>query len=248
MEGVKDRSVISCRKRGERMKDLIMIVEDEKKIASALQYAFNKEGYDTICVYRGDQAIRTFSDRAPSVVLLDLMLPGQSGMEVLRHLRGISNVGIICLTAKNELVDKVVGLELGADDYITKPFDIREVITRVKVLIRRLDEQQEDSGSQVTPYKDMVIYTSQHRVKVFDRIIQLTPKEYDLLLLLCENKEEVYSRESLLDGIWGLEYTGGTRTVDIHIQRIRKKLPPPYDCIIQTVYGVGYYAMGGYEL
>lgn len=230
------------------MQELIMIIEDERKIAGALEYALKREGYKTVCVYRGDLVMEAIHKEQPAVILLDRMLPGRSGEEILRDIREILGIGVIYVTAKDDMVDKVVGLELGADDYITKPFDIREVLVRVKVLLRRLKANEPVSSQMSTHYGGIDIYTMQRRITVEGTSLELTPKEYDLFVKLCCNKEIVYTRESLLELIWGSDYTGGTRTVDLHIQRIRKKLPSPYDRVLQTVYGVGYYAIGGQQI
>lgn len=161
----------------------------------------------------------------------------------MQEIRKKEELGIILLTAKNDIVDKVLGLELGADDYITKPFDIRELGARVKSLLRRLQKKRNEEITQIK-IKDLIVISKQRRVLLNEDTLDLTPKEFDLLFLLLSNMERVYTRNELLDLIWGMEYIGGTRTVDIHIQRLRKKLGKPYQDIIQTVYGIGYKSVG----
>jgi len=175
---------------------------------------------------------------------MDVMMPKMNGFEVLKKLDNREDLGIVMLTAKNDIVDKVLGLELGADDYITKPFDIREIMARVKSLLRRLNKNSNESKNGDLQIKDLKVRLKQRKVIIKDEELELTPKEFDLLVLLLSSLDRVYTRDELLDLIWGMEYFGGTRTVDIHIQRLRKKLGRPYENIIQTVYRVGYKAIG----
>lgn len=223
------------------MNEKILIVDDEKNITDVLSYALKKEEYIVEKAYDGQEAINKIESFKPQVVLLDLMLPVLNGYDVCRMIQN-KNIGIIMLTAKNDIVDKILGLELGADDYLTKPFDVREVSARVKSLIRRINNNTEES----TKEEDSIVINNfkidkeKRIVSINDEIIEFTAIEFDLLYYLLLNKNRVYSRNQLLDIIWGIEYVGTTRTVDTHIQRIRKKLGQDYENLIQTVHGVGY--------
>ncbi|QZY54524.1 response regulator transcription factor [Crassaminicella profunda] len=226
------------------MKEKILVVDDEKSIADLIAYAFTREGYSVETAYNGEEALNTIKNFNPHIVIIDVMMPKMNGFEVCRKLDNRENLGIVMLTAKNDIVDKVLGLELGADDYITKPFDIREVIARVKSLLRRLNKNTNESEDTHIQIKDLKVMLKQRKVLIKEKELEFTPKEFDLLVLLLSNLDRVYTRDELLDLIWGMEYIGGTRTVDIHIQRLRKKLDKPYENIIQTVYRVGYKAIG----
>lgn len=226
------------------MDEKVLVVDDEKSIADVIAYAFKREGYSVEVAYDGEQALNKIEIFKPHVVILDVMMPKMNGFEVCRKLDNRENLGIVMLTAKNDIVDKVLGLELGADDYIVKPFDIREILARVKSLIRRLNKNTNEPESEEIKIKDLRVILNQRKVLINEQELEFTPKEFDLIALLLSNINRVYTREELLDLIWGMEYFGGTRTVDIHIQRIRKKLQDPYQDIIQTVYRVGYKAIG----
>lgn len=226
------------------MKAKILIVDDEMSIANLIAYAFEREGYLTETAYDGEEALNKIEIFNPNLLIIDAMMPKIDGFEVCKRLLNVDNLGIIMLTAKNDIVDKVLGLELGADDYITKPFDIREIIARSKSLLRRLNKSCSESESVDIQIKDLKIMLKQRKVIIKGEILELTPKEFDLIYLLLSNIDRVYTREELLDLIWGIEYIGGTRTVDIHVQRLRKKLGKTYEDIIQTVYRVGYKAIG----
>lgn len=225
------------------MEERILIVDDERSIADLIAYAFEKEGYMVDTAYEGEEALAKVQSFSPDVLIIDVMMPKMDGFEVCRRLNNIKGLGILMLTAKNDMSDKISGLEV-ADDYITKPFDIRELIARTKSLLRRLGGGLSEKEEFDIVAGDLKVKVVQRKVLVRDRELDLTPKEFDLLVLLFSNMERVYTREQLLDLIWGMEYFGGTRTVDIHIQRIRKKLEHPYDGILQTVYRVGYKAVG----
>jgi len=231
-------------KDGANMEGKVLVVDDEKSITDAIAYAFKREGYIVEVAYDGEEALNKIVTFKPHVVILDVMMPKMNGFEVCRKLDNRDDLGIVMLTAKNDIVDKVLGLELGADDYIVKPFDIREILARVKSLIRRLNKNNNESEPEDIKIKDLRVILNQRKVIIKGQELELTPKEFDLLVLLLSNLNRVYTREKLLDLIWGMEYFGGTRTVDIHIQRIRKKLHEPYQDIIQTVYRVGYKAIG----
>lgn len=227
------------------MQEKILVIEDEKKIADAIVYALKKEGYRVEVVYRGDEALKVVADFHPNAIILDVMLPGMDGYDILKKLPDNDKIGIIMVTAKEDIVDKVLGLELGADDYITKPFDMRELLARLKSLLRRMDKSVSKEDDEEVSLGELVLNRSKRTAYVGDNRLDLTPKEFDILGLMISHPGRVYTREQLLDLIWGLEYFGDTRTVDIHIQRVRKKLGEDMADIIQTVYGVGYKALGG---
>ncbi|MFC4304842.1 response regulator transcription factor [Cohnella boryungensis] len=220
----------------------ILVADDEPGIANPISYAFRKEGYEVETVYDGQAALDTALSFRPHVMILDVMMPKLTGYEVCRKLDNRTDMGIILLTVKNDIVDKIVGLELGADDYMTKPFDLRELIARVKALLRRLEKKEPEAETIVAGA--LTVYVKLRTVKVQDEAVELTPKEFDLLALLLSHPERVYTRDELLDTVWGLEYAAGTRTVDIHMQRLRKKLGDTGQALLQTVFGVGYKAAG----
>ena len=226
------------------MNKKILVIDDEKSIADAIVYVLKREGFFVEAAYDGEEALRKFDSIKPDAIILDVMLPGIDGYGILRKLENKGNVGIIMLTAKEDIVNKVLGLELGADDYITKPFDMRELLARIKSLLRRMENKVEEEEKNEIILRGLQINLKQRKVVAGDNILDLTPKEFDLLALLVSKPERVYSREQLLDLIWGMEYIGGTRTVDIHIQRLRKKLGSSFSNILQTVHGVGYKALG----
>ncbi len=220
----------------------ILIADDEPGIANPISYAFRKEGYEVETVYDGQAALDKALSFQPHVMVLDVMMPKMTGYEVCRKLDNRSNMGIILLTVKNDIVDKIVGLEMGADDYMTKPFDLRELIARVKALLRRLEKKEPETESlELGP---LTVHLQLRTVLVEGSPVELTPKEFDLLVLLLSHPERVYTRDELLDAVWGMEYAAGTRTVDIHMQRLRKKLGDSGQRMLLTVFGVGYKAVG----
>lgn len=223
----------------------VMIIEDEVKIADAIAYALKREGFSVEAVHNGTDALDKISAFSPEVVILDVMLPGLDGYEILKKLKNEKPFGVIMLTAKEDIVDKVLGLELGADDYMTKPFDMRELMARVKSLLRRIQSIGTSPEQDNVRLGGIQLQLSKRSASAGNQFLDLTPKEYDLLALLVSNPDRVYSREQLLDLVWGMEYIGGTRTVDIHIQRLRKKLGQDYSETIQTLHGIGYKAIGG---
>jgi two-component system, OmpR family, alkaline phosphatase synthesis response regulator PhoP len=230
------------------MNEKIMVIEDEKNIADAIAFALKKEGYTAKVVYHGGEALKSLLEFSPDAIILDVMLPGMDGYDILKKIPESNRIGVIMLTAKEDIVHKILGLELGADDYITKPFDMRELLARLKSLLRRMQSAAGEMQAEDTvSLGGIVLYPQQRTAFVGDRQLDLTPKEYDLLTLLLSKPDRVYSREQLLDLVWGMEYVGGTRTVDIHVQRVRKKLGENYMEIIQTVHGIGYKALGGYS-
>jgi DNA-binding response OmpR family regulator len=224
------------------MNKRILVADDEPGIANPISYAFRREGYEVVTVYDGQAALDTALSFKPHVIVLDVMMPKLTGYEVCRKLDNRANMGIILLTVKNDIVDKIVGLEMGADDYMTKPFDMRELIARVKALLRRLEQKTPDV--EMLTWGSLVVHLKLRSVLVDSLPVELTPKEFDLLALLLSNPERVYTRDDLLDAVWGMEYAAGTRTVDIHMQRLRKKLGETGQRLLQTVFGVGYKAVG----
>lgn len=228
------------------MNEKILVVEDEKSISDAIAYALKREGYYVEVAHQGTAAIAITAEFRPDAVILDVMLPGMGGFDVLKKLPDRSGMGVIMLTAKDDIVDKVLGLELGADDYMTKPFDMRELLARLKSLLRRMQTVTEESKDpDEIEWCGVVLHAGKRNAIADGKRLDLTPKEFDLLVLLASSPGRVYTREQLLDRVWGMDYLGGTRTVDIHIQRVRKKLGPDLGEGIQTVYGVGYKAAEG---
>ncbi len=216
----------------------ILIIEDEESIVDILAYALRKEGFSVLSASTGKAAIARFQGSEIDLVILDLMLPDTTGFELCKKIMAISNVPILMLTARDDIVDKVLGLEIGADDYMTKPFDIREVIARVKALLRR---QPKALYSYLAINESIKIDPRSHSVFKNDETVILKPKEYELLLLFVQHKNRVFTREEILDTVWAIDFEGGLRTVDVHVQRIRKKLDPS---IIETVFGTGYKMKG----
>jgi DNA-binding response OmpR family regulator len=229
------------------MEERILVVDDESSIASAIAYGLNKEGYKVETAYDGQEALEKVKLFQPQILILDVMMPKLNGFDVLKRLGNRKGMGVVMLTAKNEIFDKILGLELGADDYITKPFDMRELMARVKSLIRRLEAVNSSFDNEEIQIGKLSIMLLQRKVLLEDLVLDFTPKEFDLLVLLLSNPERVYTRDDLLDKIWGIDYVGGTRTVDIHVQRIRKKLGATYQDIVQTMHGVGYKSVGGFD-
>ncbi|MCL2564918.1 MAG: response regulator transcription factor [Defluviitaleaceae bacterium] len=220
-------------------KTKILVIDDDRHIAELISLYLNKEGYDTKEVYSGGKAVSEFSFYSPSLVLLDLMLPEMDGYEVCREIRKISSVPIIMLTAKGETFDKVLGLELGADDYMVKPFDPKELIARIKAVLRRYEKRDTERAKQIV-YPNLTINQSTHIVTYHGNPIELPPKEFELLYFLALHPNQVFTREQLLDKIWDYEYMGDTRTVDVHIKRLREKMPNEDNWSIKTIWGVGY--------
>ncbi|MBW4840818.1 MAG: response regulator transcription factor [Paenibacillaceae bacterium] len=221
----------------------VLVVDDEASISGAVSYALRREGYTVETAADGEEALGRVDSFRPEVMVLDVMMPKLSGYEVCRRLEvRPQRPAILLLTVKNDIVDKVLGLELGADDYMTKPFDMRELVARVKALSRRgLRTSPEITGEEREPVRlgGLTINLLNRTVHAGDAWIDLTPKEFDLLALLAEHPGRVYSREALLEQVWDMDFAGGTRTVDMHVQRLRKKLGQWSD-VIQTVYGIGY--------
>ncbi|GAB6991941.1 response regulator transcription factor [Paenibacillus pini] len=224
----------------------ILVVDDEVSIASAVAYALRREGYTVETAKDGEEALERVETFDPDVMVLDVMMPRKNGYEVCRTLAERKRPAILLLTVKNDIVDKVLGLELGADDYMTKPFDIRELTARVKALARRSGKEisaPASLDSDVFHLAGLTVEMFSRTARIGDQTLDLTPKEFDLLALLTRNPERVYSREALLAQVWDMDFAGGTRTVDIHVQRLRKKLGD-LQGFIQTVYGIGYKSTG----
>ena len=219
---------------------LILICDDQQIIHETLVAYLSNEGFDCVSAYDGEQAIGMFNSRKPDLIILDIMMPKKNGMDVCREIRQVSHVPIIMLTAKSEEIDRVLGLELGADDYIVKPFSAREVVARVKAVLRRFS-QQEEEPSQVIRYGGLEININNYDVRLDGERLPLTPKEVEIFQLLASHPGKVYSREKILSLVWGYDYFGDTRAVDTQIKRIRQKLPQEdIGWAIKTVYGVGY--------
>ena len=221
----------------------ILIVDDEPMIVKGLKYSLEQDGYETDSAFDGEEAVSKFFSGKYDLVLLDVMLPGIGGIEVCQRLREKSDVPIIMLTAKGEDMDKILGLEYGADDYMTKPFNILEVKARIKTIFRRTAMMMRESDAKVLRVRDMVINLNNRSVVIGDKDVNLTAKEFDLLQLFVSNRGKVFSRESLLETIWKYDYLGDLRTVDVHIRRLREKVEknPAQPEFICTKWGVGYY-------
>lgn len=219
----------------------ILIVDDDKSICDLLKKHLEKEGYNIIVSDNGDEALVKIQALKPDMVLLDVMLPGTDGWQVCREIRQNNTMPIIFITAKSEIFDKLLGFELGADDYITKPFDVREVVARVKAVASRSCREKTKFVSKEISFENIHINLSEYRVKINGRQIEMPPKELELLYFMASNANRVYTRDQLLDEVWGFDYYGDSRTVDVHIKRLRKKLENVSDkWKLTTVWGVGY--------
>lgn len=228
-------------------KQRILIVDDDENIAELISLYLMKECYETYIVNDGEEALKIFPEFKPNLILLDLMLPGIDGYQVCRELRATSQVPIIMLSAKGEIFDKVLGLELGADDYMIKPFDSKELVARVKAVLRRYQLPAQMPASSVTEqhgnfveYPDLIVNLTNYSVIYNGHSIELPPKELELLYFLASSPNQVFTREQLLDHIWGYEYIGDTRTVDVHIKRLREKIKGNDKWALTTVWGIGY--------
>ena len=226
------------------VKQKILIVDDDNNIAELISLYLTKECYDTKIVNDGEQALIAFEHYKPNKLLLDLMLPGIDGYQVCREIRAKSDVPIIMLSAKGEVFDKVLGLELGADDYILKPFDSKELVARVKAVLRRFQPAKPEAYASVdikcVEYPGLIVNLSNYSVTYDGQQIDMPPKELELLYFLASSPNQVFTREQLLDNIWGYEYVGDTRTVDVHVKRLREKIKDKPTWRIATVWGIGY--------
>ena len=224
----------------------VLLVEDEESIADALTVGLTREGFDVEWVADGVSAIEAFERKTPNLVLLDVMLPNMSGLDVCRLIRLKSEVPVIMVTAKTEEVDAVVALELGADDYVTKPYQFRELVARVRAILRRAEARNQDKAIENVPSRlkagDLVIDQDRHEVLLNDQLIALPLKEYELLLQLVANAGRALSRDDLIDAVWGTDYVGDTKTLDVHIRRIRSRIEddPQRPLRVITIRGVGY--------
>ena len=224
-------------------KQKILIVDDDANIAELISLYLTKECYDTRMVQDGEEALAMYEQYQPNLILLDLMLPGIDGYQVCREIRAKSNLPIIMLSAKGEIFDKVLGLELGADDYIMKPFDSKELVARVKAVLRRYQPAKPEAAAaniKCVEYPDLTINQTNYSVVYHGKAVDMPPKELELLYFLASSPNQVFTREQLLDHIWGYEYIGDTRTVDVHIKRLREKIKDNDNWALSTVWGIGY--------
>ena len=218
----------------------IMVVDDDTNICELLRLYLEKDGYATVIVNDGRKAFDRFQEEGADLVLLDIMLPGLDGWQICREIRKVSNVPIIMLTAKTETFDKVLGLELGADDYVTKPFDTKEILARIKAVLRRTVVADAQDIKQVN-YDKLTVNLTNYEMIVDGKTVDTPPKELELIYHLASNPNRVYTRDQLLDEVWGFDYYGDSRTVDVHVKRLREKLDGVSDqWTLKTVWGVGY--------
>jgi DNA-binding response OmpR family regulator len=221
-------------------KDKILVVDDEKNICDLLRMYLEKEGYSVVMAHNGVDAVSMFNSENPDLVLLDIMLPQLDGWQVCREIRKLSEKPIIMLTAKDEVFDKVLGLELGADDYVTKPFDTKEIIARIKAVLRRTSAVKESEIKEVK-YDKLSVNLTNYEMKVDGVVVDTPPKELELIYYLASNPDRVFTRDQLLDDVWGFDYFGDSRTVDVHIKRLRDKLKGvSEEWELRTIWSVGY--------
>jgi len=220
-------------------KTKVLVIDDDINICELIKLYLEKEGYEIMTAYNGIKAIEAFKEHTPSIIILDIMLPGVDGWQVCREIRKVSSIPIIMLTAKGETFDKVLGLELGADDYMVKPFEPKELVARVKAVLRRYEHKEIDVKEVV--YPNLTINRSNYSAKVSGKDIELTPKELELLFFLASNPNKVFTREQLLEQVWGFDFYGDSRTVDVHVKRLREKIELENQVWqLKTVWGVGY--------
>lgn len=218
----------------------ILIADDDKNIAELIRLYVTKEGFTAVTANSGAKAIELFRSEEPSIIILDIMMPEMDGWQVCREIRKTSNVPIIMLTAKGETFDKVLGLELGADDYMVKPFDTKELVARIKAVLRRTDAKEQKADKEIV-FPKLEINLSNYELKIDGKITEIPPKELELLYFLASNPNRVFTREQLLEEVWGFDYFGDSRTVDVHIKRLREKLENvEANWQLKTVWGVGY--------
>ena len=217
----------------------ILIVDDDVNICQLIMLYLEKEGYESRAVYNGKQALEVFREFTPNLVILDIMLPGMDGWQVCREIRKFSSIPIIMLSARDETFDKVLGLELGADDYVDKPFEPKELVARIKAVLRRYDRL--DNNQEQLIFPGLVVNKSNYTIRIHGKEMEIPPKELELLYFLASNPNKVFTREQLLENVWGFDFYGDTRTVDVHVKRLREKLEPPDPhWQLKTVWGVGY--------
>lgn len=219
----------------------ILVVDDDPNICELLRVYLNKDGFDTAIASDGEEAIESALRYKPDLILLDIMMPRLDGWQVCREVRKTSEVPIIMLTAKGEVFDKILGLELGADDYISKPFDTKEVLARIKAVLRRSSERSKNNAIKEVRFDKLVINLTNYELIIDGKQIDTPPKELELIFHLASNPNRVYTRDQLLDEVWGFDYYGDSRTVDVHVKRLREKLENVSDkWSLKTVWGVGY--------
>ena len=223
-------------------KQTVMVVDDDPNIAQLVRLYLEKEGFQVTVQSRGDDAVEAFRKNPPNLMLLDIMLPGMDGWQVCRAIRQISTIPIIMLTAKDETFDKVLGLELGADDYVTKPFEGKELVARVKAVLRRAAPNESEKEKDMLSFPGLTISLEKYEVHYQGRLIEMPPKELEVLYYLASHKNRVFTRSQLLEQVWGFDFFGDSRTVDVHIKRLREKLQDSESLgwQIRTVWGVGY--------
>ncbi|WP_058486933.1 response regulator YycF [Defluviitalea phaphyphila] len=232
------------------MKQKVLIVDDEKNITDIIEYNLKKEGYEVLKAYDGEEALNIIFDKDPDLILLDIMMPKIDGFQVCRKVREKKDTPIVMLTARAEEVDKVLGLELGADDYVTKPFSVRELMARVKANLRRISliekETKKEDNENIFTYGNLTLDINKYEVRKNGEIVALTLREYELFKFLAMRKGQIFSRETLLEKVWGYEYYGDIRTVDVTVRRLREKIEddPSKAKYILTKRGVGYYFKG----
>ena len=219
----------------------ILIADDDRNICELIRLYLEKEGYSVVLAQDGEEAISRFQTTSPDLILLDVMMPKLDGWQVCREIRKKSEVPIIMITAKGETFDKVLGLELGADDYVVKPFDTKEIIARIKAVLRRTAQKQPEVQSNEVSFDKLVVNMTKYELKVDGKVVDTPPKELELLYHLASNPNRVFTRDQLLDEVWGFEYYGDSRTVDVHVKRLREKLEGvSEEWAVKTVWGVGY--------
>lgn len=218
-------------------KNSILVIDDDRNILAIIEMYLRKAGYEVTCVERGDEALQAFRRVQPALVVLDVMLPGMDGWEVLDKLRQESDVPVIMLTAKGDTLDRIQGLDLGADDYIVKPFDAKELLARIKAVLRRSSLPEND---KCVTFEDLEISLDNYSVTLDGKQIEMPPKEIELLFFLASREGKVFTREQLLEQVWGFDFFGDSRTVDVHVKRIREKLGERDAWQLKTVWGVGY--------
>ena len=218
-------------------KNSILVIDDDRNILAIIEMYLRKAGYEVTCVERGDEALQAFRRVQPALVVLDVMLPGMDGWEVLEKLRQESDVPVIMLTAKGDTLDRIQGLDLGADDYIVKPFDAKELLARIKAVLRRSSLPENE---KCVTFEDLEISLDNYSVTLDGKQIEMPPKEIELLFFLASREGKVFTREQLLEQVWGFDFFGDSRTVDVHVKRIREKLGERDAWQLKTVWGVGY--------
>lgn len=218
----------------------VLIADDDNAIAELIKVYFEKDGWQAVVARNGKEAVELFKSEAPAIVILDVMMPEKDGWQVCREIRRVSNIPIIMLTAKGETFDKVLGLELGADDYMVKPFDPKELLARVKAVLRRSETKERNTEKELV-FPNLTINLTNYELKINGNITEVPPKELELLYFLASNPNRVFTREQLLEEVWGFDYFGDSRTVDVHIKRLREKLEGvEANWQLKTVWGVGY--------